>query len=270
MIVGVIGGSGFYELLSNVKEEKVNTIFGSARVYLGEVGGRKVAFIPRHGKGHVAPPHSINYRANILALRMVGVERVIASNAVGSLRENVDPGSVVIPHDFIDFTKNRVYTFFDGKTKIKIGNREVSGVVHISMTPSPYCPELRQILIETAREEGLKVFDKGVYVCTEGSRFETAAEIKAFRVLGGDLVGMTGVPEVVLARELAMCYATVCVVTNYAAGIMGSRKLTHTEVKEIFNKRIGDIKRVVIKAIERIPEERKCFCSKVLEGAIVE
>lgn len=268
--VGIIGGSGVYELLEEPKKLLVDTPFGQVKVSIGVLEGKEVAFIARHGERHEIPPFMVNYRANILALRTLGVVRILATNAVGAINPSLAPGTIVIPDDFIDFTKSRATTFYDGKTKIRIGDRVVGGVVHVSMTPSTYCPELRRVLLEAGRELGLEIVDGGVYVCAEGNRFETPAEIRAFRMLGGDVVGMTGCPEAALAREVAACYATVNVVTNYAAGVSGPVKLTHEEVAEVFSRRIDDVKALLRLAVAKIPPERKCACKDALEGAVVE
>ncbi len=263
--VGVIGGSGVYHLIENSELRRISTPFGLADVYLGEFGGEEVAFIPRHGKKHEIPPFKVNYRANIYALNMLGVERIIASNAVGAINPELKPGTIVLPHDFIDLTKCRDNTFYDGKTEIIIRGRRIKGVVHVSMTPYTYCPEIRAALAKAANQLGIHLVDKGVYVCTEGNRFETPAEIKAMAMMGGDIVGMTGCPEAALARELAICYASVSIVTNYAAGVSGKEKLTHQEVLDVFSKRLEDLSRLLAKSIPLIPEERSCACKDALE-----
>jgi len=266
--IGIIGGSGIYKLLENMVPRRVETPYGTVKVFTGSIGGRNIVFLPRHGEEHTVPPSKINYRGNIFALAKLGVKRIIATNAVGSLNPNIPPGCLALPHDFIDFTKNRVYSFFDGKSNYKVGNVEIWGVAHVSMTPPPYCPELRDVLSQAMSNVGVKCFtDQAVYVCTEGNRFETAAEIKAFRILGGDLVGMTGVPEVVLARELALCYATICLVTNFAAGMISGARLTHEEVKEIFDKNIETVRKVIKAAVGLMPEKRGCAWGRALEGA---
>ncbi len=267
--IGIIGGSGLYSLLDSPRTVEVDTPFGRVELSMGSLGGRSVAFLPRHGRGHRIPPFRVNYRGNLLALRKVGVERVLATNAVGGIDPKLRPGTLLVPDDFMDFTKGRAYTYYDGETEIEVGGRVIRGVVHVSMTPSSYCPELRRALVEAGRRAGVDVVDGGVYVCTEGNRFETAAEIRALRILGGDVVGMTGCPEAALARELAMCYATVAVVTNYAAGVAGAAKLTHDEVKEIFSRRMDDVRSILEGAVSLIPEERGCACKDALEGAVV-
>ena len=206
--------------------------------------------MPRHAEDHNYPPHKINYRANIYALKKIGVKQIIAVNTVGSMQENVKPGELLIPNDFIDFTKNRPTTFYDDKT------------VHIDMT-DPYCPNIREVLINNGEVD---VIDKGIYVCTEGPRFETPAEIRMFKKLGGTVVGMTGVPEVILARELEMCYASICVVSNYAASI-SKKKLTIDEVFEVLENKKQKLIKIIKKTIKKLKYDPNCKCQKALEGA---
>ena len=203
--IALIGGTGLYslEFLDNVEILKVSTIYGETKIRKATVNNSEVFFLPRHGSKHSVPPHLINYRANIAALKFVGVEKVFATAAVGSLNRKMPPGSIVIIDQFIDQTGRRPSTFYDGDN---------SPVVHTDFT-EPYCPVLRRLLIDECRKAGYTYFDQGTYVATEGPRFETPAEIRAYRHLGGDLVGMTNVPEVVLAREAGLCYATVALVT---------------------------------------------------------
>ncbi|MEM1520769.1 MAG: S-methyl-5'-thioinosine phosphorylase [Candidatus Korarchaeum sp.] len=262
--VAIIGGSGLYKLLENPKILKLDTPFGSCDVHLGEFAGEEVAFIPRHGASHELPPLRVNYKANLYALNMLEVERVIATNAVGAINPDLEPGTILIPHDFIDMTKCREVTFYDGKTRIRVRGKELSGVIHVSMTPHTYCPEIRSSIIEAAGSMGISVRDGGVYVCTEGNRFETPAEIRAFSILGGDVVGMTGCPEASLARELALCYASISIVTNYAAGVSGRVKLTHKEVLDIFSRRLNDLAALLEGTIRRIPRQRSCACKDAL------
>jgi len=250
--IGIIGGSGFYELFNLADKEliEIETDFGDVSIEIGYVSGKKVAFLARHGKGHAVPPHRVNYRANALAMFKLGVNYVIATNAVGSLREKIVPGSIVIPDQIIDFTKTRHYTFFDGSFSIKMRSGATKGgVVHTDVT-EPYCEELRKKIIKAAEVAGYKIYTNGVYICTEGPRFETPAEIKFFRMIGGDLVGMTASPEVFLFKELEICYASICVVTNYAAGMQ--KRVTHEEVLDIFNKKKKDIAEIITKTIELI------------------
>lgn len=254
MRLALIGGTGVYDpaVLEAPRELSVETPYGLVHLVAGRFpGGEEVAFLARHGRHHSVPPHRVQYRANIWALHQLGVERVIATAAVGSLREELGPGTFVLVDQFLDFTHGRPSTFYD---------REGEGVAHVDVS-EPYCPELRGLLEEEAQGLGIPVRNGGVYVCTEGPRYETPAEIRAFRLLGGDVVGMTSVPEVVLARELGLCYATVAMVTNLAAGI-SDRPLTHREVNEVME-RNGERLRALLRAtLGRIPTGRsRCRCS---------
>jgi 5'-methylthioadenosine phosphorylase len=272
--LAIMGGSGLYSLLESASHVILDTPFGKTpRIEIGYVRGRKVAFLPRHGEPgssevkHAIPPSFINYRANIYALRMMGVTRIMATQAVGSINPTIAPGTFVIIDQFIDQTRLRPTTFFDGRTEVIVDEgRRVKGVVHIDVT-NPYCPELRQALIASCAKEGVMHVDRGVYICTEGPRFETPAEIEAYRRMGADVVGMTNVPECVLSRELAMCYASVAMSTNYAAGT-GPARITHEEVAEIFNKNIEGVRKVIATALALIPPERGCDCSQALRGAV--
>jgi 5'-methylthioadenosine phosphorylase len=208
----IIGGTGVYDVAEKVVQKKVETKYGTVEVDVVTVEGEDIVFLARHGKEHGVPPHLVNYRANIMALKQLGVKYIYATAAVGSLNENYPPGSVVILKDFIDFTKSRPLTFFEGEDGI---------VRHVDMS-DPYCVNLRGKFIEAAKKEGLTVKGEAVYVCTEGPRFETASEIKAYKMLGADVVGMTNVPEVVLAKELGMCYAAVGIITNWATGLIAA------------------------------------------------
>lgn len=246
MRVGVIGGSALEELFTDRAERrKVLTRYGPAELSQFRVGDITVFFLPRHGPKHEHPPHKVNYRANILALRSVGVERIIATNAVGSLREDVKPGSLVIPHQLVDFTKTRDYTFFDDKA------------VHVDFT-EPFCREVRQALLSACEDAGVPPVPRAVYVCCEGPRFETAAEIEIFRKLGCDIVGMTSSPEAALARELGMCYASLSIATNFAASMQD--RVTHEEVVELMTKIVPVVKDVIERAIKRLPPTRSCTC----------
>lgn len=260
--IGVIGGSGVYSLdfISKKGEKRIETPYGkSPKVILGELDRKKLAFIPRHGEGHAKPPHKINFRANLWSLKELGVKRIFATTAVGSINPDLEPGELVILDQFLDFTKDRPRTFYEGDDE---------GVVHVDMT-EPYCPELRKILIKTGKNLNLPIQKTGTYACTEGPRFETSAEIEMFRKLEADVVGMTNVPESVLARELEICYSTISVVTNYAAGI-SKEKLTHKEVAEIMEKNIERVKKLIISTIPKVPEKRDCPCKDALSGAKVE
>ncbi len=249
--VGVIGGTGVYDpqILEDIRDIDVDTPYGKALIYQGSLQGREVCFLPRHGRTHAVPPHKINYRANIWALKKVGVNRIISTAAVGSLNVEMPPGAAVLLDQFIDFTRQRPLTFFEGGQE---------GVVHTDFT-EPYCPEIRKQLGDNAAASGLKVIDYGTYVCAEGPRFETAAEIKMFKSWGADVVGMTNVPEVVLAREAGLCYATVTLVTNYAAGISRTI-LSHEEVLEMMAENIDKVRELIMGTIVKMPEEVRCNC----------
>lgn len=250
--IAVIGGTGVYdpEIFDEVEVTAVTTPYGVVDVTVGTFAGEQVAFIPRHGPDHAVPPHLVNYRANIFALASLGVERIIATNAVGSLRERFAPGHFVLADQFLDFTKSRVSTFFEGGD---------AGVEHVDVT-DPYCPQLRGLVHETGRPLGLMVHNDATYVCTEGPRFETPAEIRMFGQMGADLVGMTSVPEVVLAREAGICYAAVCMVTNYAAGLAGY-PLSHEEVYDLMKRNAANLRALVTEVIPRIPKARACACN---------
>ncbi len=258
--LAVIGGTGVYDpsWLEVEGEEAVATPYGAARVVRGRLrdGDAEVIFVPRHGAGHAVPPHRVNYRANVAALRQLGVDRVVATAAVGSLRAEIEPGLLVLPDQFLDFTRGRVSTFYDG---------EGTGVAHVDMT-EPYCPVVRRALAEAAARLGLACREGGVYVCTEGPRFETPAEIRAYALLGGDVVGMTGVPEVCLAREAGLCYAAVATVTNHAAGLAG-RHLTHSEVLEVMRANAERLRRLLAAALAGLAAgaRRGCACGEPLE-----
>lgn len=252
----IIGGSGFskFGFPGSEKTKQIETPYGTAEVAEIVINDLRGYFLPRHGSGHSFPPHQVPYRANIYALSLLGVERIFATNAVGSMNPDLPPGIIVIPDQFIDFTRCREHTF---STQ---GN-----VYHIDFT-EPFCPEMAESLLTAADETGIPVHSGSTYVVTEGPRFETPAEINAFRMLGGDLVGMTLVPECVLARELQMCYLSVCVVTNFAAG-MEQRHLTATEVEEMMAEKGEQVARLISTALKHLPDKRSCFCSRSLDSA---
>lgn len=254
--IAVIGGTGFGKLFRDAEQLRLGTPYGVAPpLSIGKIDGGEVVFLPRHGPTHSVPPHRINYRANVYALHDIGVERIIAVNAVGAINRDFKPGDIVIPHDFLDFTKFRPGTFYDE-----------APVTHIDVS-QPYCPEVRRSLVETIGRFGLRVWEKAVLVCTEGPRFETPAEIEMFRRLGCDIVGMTGVPEVVLARELEICYATVCFVSNMAAGMQ--ERLTPGEVSKISGQITPKLEQALTETIKTLQITRKtnCPCLNTLKDA---
>ncbi|MBC7108836.1 MAG: S-methyl-5'-thioadenosine phosphorylase [Methanomassiliicoccales archaeon] len=255
--IAIIGGTGVYEegLFKIKKSVKLNTPYGppSDDIQIGELGETKVAFLSRHGKNHIYPPHRVNYRANIWALKELGVERVISPCAVGSLKEDYRPGEIVIVDQFIDFTKRRDYTFFDGAKTIHIGAAD------------PFCPELRQLFIEQAMKEKILFKPSGTYICIEGPRFSTRAESRMFRNFA-DIIGMTLVPECQLARELEMCYVSLAMITDY--DVWAEKPVDTATVLRTMNENIDKIRRLIIRTLPLIPKKReKCECPKTLELA---
>jgi 5'-methylthioadenosine phosphorylase len=254
--IAVIGGSGLEGLLQYTREIRVGTPYGPAPlISLGSLGKEEVAFLPRHGVKHDLPPHMVNYRANLHALKQLGVVRIIATNAVGGINSAYAPGDLVVPEDILDMTKSRAVTYFDS-----------APVTHIDVS-QPYCPELRGALIEAAKRTKTKTWDDAVLAATEGPRYETPAEIRMLETLGGDIVGMTGSPETFLARELEMCYSTLCFVSNRAAG--KQQKLSAVEVMEIGKKVMPEMLMIIRGAIEKIPIKRNCTCGKARDEAQV-
>jgi 5'-methylthioadenosine phosphorylase len=255
-LIGVIGGSGFYEFLSPAEEVSVPTPFGppSDPVTVGEVAGRRVAFLPRHGRDHRFPPHRIPYRANMWALRSLGVRQVVAPCAVGSLTPFYGPGTLAVPDQLVDRTSGRQQTFFDS-----------GGAVHVAFA-DPYCPVGRVTAAATARASGWEPAQSGTLVIIEGPRFSTRAESQWYAAQGWTLVGMTALPEAALARELALCYTTLALVTDTDAGIGEGEGVTQAEVFEAFAANAARLRRLVEKVIESLPAERDCPCPDTLDG----
>jgi len=252
--VAIIGGTGLEASLKNAKQIRVGTPYGiPPPISIGQIDGKPSAFLPRHGTHHSVPPHKVNYRANIFALHKIGVKQVVATNAVGAIKSDFEPGDLVVPHDLVDFTRFRQFTFYDN-----------APVTHVDMSQL-YCPTIRALLIKTAREQSVQSWDRAVLVCTEGPRYETPAEIEMFRRLSCDIVGMTGAPEAVLARELEMCYATICFVSNMAAGMQ--QQLTADEVAKVAEKKIPVIQQILRETIKHLPSERHCLCAHALRAA---
>ena len=254
--IGVIGGSGFYEFLTDAEEVRVETPFGepSEPVLVGDVAGRRVAFLPRHGKDHRFPPHMIPYRANLWALRALGVRRILAPSAVGSLTASYGPGTLVIPDQLVDRTSGRVQTFYD------------QPAVHVPFA-DPYCPSGRAHAVDAARKNGWVPASTGTLVVIDGPRFSTRAESQWYAAQGWTLVGMTGHPEAVLARELALCYTTLALVTDTDAGVDEGEGVTQAEVFEVFAKNMSRLRDLVAKAIAAFPAEREDdLCAHALDG----
>ena len=257
-MIGIIGGSGveeISELADSIEKKIVETEYGSVEVSLLHIEDKVVAFLPRHSAGHTCPPHKINFKANIMALKEIGVNQIMATNAVGSLDLDIGPGSMVIPDDFLDFTVNRDRTFYDNE------------VIHIDMT-EPFCNRLRGAILANSDCVNGNVIDGGTIVCMEGPRFETPAEIKMFKMLGGDLVGMTGLPEVTLAREREMCYNSICIVSNFASGI-SEQELTIDEVFEMVAKKEVELLELIYNFIKNVDDSSDCSCHHALDGAEV-
>jgi 5'-methylthioadenosine phosphorylase len=256
--VGVIGGSGFYAFLDRATEIDVATPYGkpSDPMVIGDVAGRRVAFVPRHGRNHRWGPHSIPYRANLWALRSLGVRQILAPSAVGSLRPDYPAGTLVIPDQLVDRTTGRIQTFYD---------QPPARVVHVSFA-DPYCPVGRSLAVAAARSQGWEPVDGGTLVIIEGPRFSTRAESLWYAAQGWSLVGMTGHPEAVLARELALCYTPLALVTDLDAGIETGAGVTQQEVFRVFGENIGRLRDVLLALVARLPEQRSCPCGHALDG----
>jgi 5'-methylthioadenosine phosphorylase len=254
--IGVIGGSGLYEFLEDAEEIVVETPFGlpSAPLTIGEVAGRRVAFLPRHGRDHQFTPHRIPYRANLWALRSVGVQQVIAPSAVGSLTVSYGPGTLAIPDQIVDRTSGRVQTFY-----------EDGAAVHVPFA-DPYCPVGRASAAAAAEAVGWEPVTAETLVIIEGPRFSSRAESRWYAAQGWTLIGMTGYPEAVLARELALCYTTIALVTDTDAGIEEGEGVTQAEVFRVFGENIARLRQVLVRLIETLPGDRACACSHALDG----
>ena len=252
--IGIIGGSGVKSILKG-NQKILGTPYGpTPNLTIGEIDSRPAVFLPRHGENHSSPPHKVNYRANIWGLKSLGVERIIATNAVGAIDQQLTPGEIVIPSDIVDVTKSRIGTFY-----------ESSPVTHIDVS-QPYCPKVREILTTSSLASGRNRPKDVVMGCTEGPRYETPAEIRMLRTMGCDIVGMTGAPEAFLARELEMCYASISFVSNMAAGLQ--RTLSAREVEEKGRETGQVLNRILTGAIAKIPESRKdCPCGTALAHA---
>ncbi|MFY1636148.1 S-methyl-5'-thioadenosine phosphorylase [Solwaraspora sp. WMMB335] len=253
--LAVIGGSGLYALLDNAVEHRVETPYGepSDAITIADVGGRRVAFLPRHGRDHRYPPHRIPYRANMWTLRALGVRQVLAPCAVGGLRPELGPGAFVVPDQLIDRTSGRTQTYYD------------KGAVHVSFA-DPYCPVGRSVLLKVASEQGLQPHDGGAVVVVEGPRFSTRAESRWFTAIGGAVVNMTGHPEAVLARELALCYTSIALVTDHDAGVEGGESVTQEEVFRVFGENTSRLRTLLLAALAGWPADRECACARSLDG----
>jgi 5'-methylthioadenosine phosphorylase len=255
--IGIIGGTGLSDpkLFSNIKEVTVETPYGkpSDAITIGELGGKCVAFLPRHGKKHTIRPTDIPVRANIYALKKLGVKRILAPSTVGSLREEYHPGDIVFTDQFIDRTTRREQSFYtEGK------------VCHITVA-EPMCPELHKTVVEIAKDLKIKMHETGTYVCIEGPRFSSKAESKMYRMWGADIVGMTLVPECVLAREAEMCYTSISTVTDY--DVWKDHPVCVDDIIKTMSANIENVKRIIAETVKKLPSERGCNCKNALEGA---
>ena len=261
--VGVFGGSGFYRLLDEVELVDVDTPYGkpSDRIAIGSVDGVSVAFLPRHGSGHVLPPAAINYRANVWALKDLGVTRVIGPTAAGSLQPHVKPGEFVVCDQFVDRTHGRADTFYsDGPTVAHVGAAE------------PYCPVMRELAVAIGREQGVTVHERGTVVVIQGPRFSTRAESRWFSSLGWEVINMTQYPEAILARELELCYVNISLITDYDVGLEGMpdvAPVSVAEVEKFFASNNERVRRLILGLVPKLPAERDCPCPTAMKGAII-
>lgn len=258
--IGVFGGSGFYSLIENAREVTIETPYGapSDKLALGEIAGKRVAFLPRHGKDHRFPPHTINYRANLYAMKMLGVKRIIAPTACGSLTPEFKPGSMVVADQVVDRTTGRADTFYDGPI-----------TTHVSFA-DPYCPTMRPVAIDQLRKLGIETHDHGTVVVIQGPRFSTRSESRWFSAMGWEVINMTQYPESYLARELEMCYVNISLITDYDVGLEGVggiEPVSHHEVIEVFNKNNARVKDGIFKIVEHLDVNADCKCQHALEGA---
>jgi 5'-methylthioadenosine phosphorylase len=259
-MLGVIGGSGFYSFIDDVKTKSIETPYGkpSSDVALGKIHGKDVAFIARHGANHQFPPHKIPYKANIWAFKELGVTRIIAVSAVGSLKESIKPGEFILTDQFVAMTK-RDDTFYD------------EGTVHINVA-DPYCDELRTIISKELLKLNFPLHTKGTIVVIQGPRFSTKAESEYFRKQGWDIINMTQYPENVLAREQEICYANISLITDYDTGVKTNPNIKPVDIQEILRvlkENNEKIRKVIFEIIPKIPKERKCFCATALDNAKV-
>jgi 5'-methylthioadenosine phosphorylase len=257
--IGIIGGTGVYDpqLLNEVEEVKIHTPYGppSDMITIGMLENTRIAFLPRHSKKHTICPSDVNSRANIFALKTLGVKRILAPSAVGSLKENIKPGDIVIIDQFIDRTTKREQSFYEGPQ-----------ICHISVD-EPMCYELRKVLSDVSKKNSIRFHGKGTYVCIEGPRFSTKAESFLFRSWGADVIGMTLVPECVLAREAELCYASIATVTDY--DVWRDQPVSVDEIMKTMKENINKIRKIISDTILKIPMERNCECKNALENALL-
>jgi len=253
--IGFIGGTGLYDssMIKDASEVRMQTAYGEASdvFNIGILNGKRVAFLARHGRGHAIPPHEINFRANITGFEKLGIKRIIACCAVGSLKEEYRPGDIIIPDQFIDWKKT-ISTFYN-----------TGDVAHVSLA-DPFCSEIRKALIKTCKDLGIKYHSKGTYICIEGPRFSTRAESRMFRNFA-DIIGMTGVPEAILAREREICLGILATVTDY--DVWADKPVTFEEIKKTMRENDEKVKQIIKEVVNNISEERCCICKDALKSA---
>ncbi|KKS71151.1 methylthioadenosine phosphorylase [Candidatus Daviesbacteria bacterium RIFCSPLOWO2_01_FULL_43_38] len=258
--IGVFGGSGFYSFFEKATKVNINTPYGkpSAEITIAEVFGKKVAFLPRHGLKHQFPPHKVPFKANIYAFKKLGVKTIISPCAAGSLQAKIKPGDFVILDQFIDRTKGREDTYFNGPEVAHIGGA------------TPYCPRLSQVAIKACRKLKIQAHKKGTVVVVPGPRFSTAAESMLYTSQGGEVINMTQYPEVVLAREMEICFLGIALITDYDVGLSAKRKVKAVDSKEVirvFNQNLEKSRKLILEIIKNIPAKRDCLCATALEEA---
>jgi len=255
--IGVFGGSGFYSFLEASEDVELETPFGkpSAPFIIGEIGGKRVAFLPRHGREHELPPHRIPYRANVWAMRELGVRRIIGPNASGALKAELELGEFVVCDQFVDRTSGRADTFYDGPE-----------TTHVSAA-DPYCPDLRGLLLQTASELAIPARDGGTVVTIQGPRFSTRAESGWFQQMGWDVINMTAYPEGYLARELELCYANISMVTDHDIGVKGDEPVSHETVVQVFQQNNERLRELLFAVIPKIGQQPDDVCATALRGA---
>ncbi len=258
--IGVFGGSGFYRFFKGAEEIAVRTPSGrpSGKVTISEAGGKQVAFLPRHGVHHEYPPQRVPSRANVFAFKQLGVKRIVAPNAVGSLKAAIEPGDLVFCDQFVNFTTGRTDTYYDGPETTHVGMAQ------------PYCPQMREVAVEAAEKMGIRHHGKGTVVVIQGPRFSTTAESRFFAKQGWDVINMTQYPEVVLAREQELCYLNISLATDYDAGLEGDptvKPVSHEEVIKVFNSKMDTLRKLIVEVVKGMPEKRTCECGSALAHA---
>lgn len=276
-MLGIIGGSGFSKFLDNTHEQKINTPYGqpSGPIMIGEYQGksatRRIAFLGRHGLGHTIPPHKINYRANLWALKELGVDQIFGPCAVGSLQPEIKPGDFLIMDQFVDRTYGRPDTFYEGRDHCPPDYQHLGRVAHASPA-EPYCPELRQLAIASCQKLNIPVHHRGTVVVINGPRYSTKSESRWFSQMGWEIINMTQYPEAMLARELEMCYLGIALVTDYDAGLEGREDIKPVDsqmVLQIFKQNNEKLTMLLLEIISNLPDKQSCLCGQAMKNAFV-